>query len=52
MNSEEKRKMQITCEICKIAPATNIKGGVYNGICEMFMCCKECISKIKDRRLK
>lgn len=50
MNEENKRKGSIPCEVCGENPATDIKGGSYNGERKMWMTCKECKSKIKDER--
>jgi len=52
MNIEERRKGWILCEICGEEPSTNIKGGIYNNESKMWMICKNCVSKIKDQRLK
>ena len=52
MTLEEKRKGWILCEICNIEGATDIKGGTYEGKSDMFMVCKNCKDKIKDRRLR
>ncbi len=48
---EEKRKIQVICEICEKEPAGNIKGGIYNNESKMWMICKECAYKIVNRRL-
>lgn len=50
MDKEE--KSEVLCEICEKEPSTNIKGGIYNNESKMWMLCKNCISKIQDRRLK
>ena len=50
MTLEDKRKGYIMCEICNEEGATEIKGGIYNDITQMWMICKKCVSKIEDRR--
>ncbi len=47
---EDKRVGVIYCEICSMKPATEIKGGVYNNLRDMWLICKECKKKIGDMR--
>ena len=47
---EDRRNEYIPCEICNVKGASEIKGGVYNGVNKMWFICRECVKKIEDRR--
>ena len=48
MDTIEKRKLWIMCEICYKEGATELKSGVYNGVGNIWMVCKKCVKEIKD----
>ena len=50
MDNLERRKIGIFCEVCGENPATELKGGIYNGKRNMWMVCKSCKDKIDDTR--
>lgn len=42
--------IHIPCSICGEKPASEMKGGEYNGLRDMWLCCKDCRSRITDYR--
>lgn len=50
MGDIKQKDIEIPCEICEINSASEIKGGVYNNERQMWLVCKECLSKINDER--
>jgi hypothetical protein len=42
--------MHVPCAICGEKPASDMKGGVYNELRDVWFVCKDCLSKVDNTR--